>query len=76
MDELEQWPPCRPPDDVPSRYGYEVDGAIGALANRKAVGPDGIPAELLQVLADEGELDTLGNFHDIIVSVWREGGVP
>ena len=66
-DELKQWPPCRPLDDVPSRY--EVEEAIRALANRNAVGPDGLPAELLKVLADEGELNTLGKFHDIIVAV-------
>ena len=46
------------------------------MANRKAVGPDGLPAGLLKVLADEGELNTLGKFHDIIVAVWRGGGVP
>ena len=74
MDELKQWSPCRLLDDVPSRY--EVEEAIRALANRKAVGPDGLPAELLKVLADEGELNTLGKFHDIIVAVWRGGGVP
>ena len=50
--------------------------AIRALANRKAVGPDGLPAELLKVLCDEGELNTLGKFDDIIVAVWRGGGVP
>ena len=74
VDELKQWPPCRPLDDVSSRY--EVKEAIRALANRKAVGPDGLLAELLKVLADEGKLDTLGKFHDIIVAVWRGGGVP
>ena len=73
MHELKQWPPCRPLDDVPSRY--EVEEAIHALANRKVVGPDGLPAELLKVLADKGELNTLGKFHDIIVAVWRGGGV-
>ena len=73
-DELKQWPPCRPLDDVPSRY--EVEKAIRALANRKAVGPDGLPAELLKVLADVGEQNTLGKFHDIIVAFWRGGGVP
>ena len=50
VDELKQWPPCRPLGDVP--YRYEVEEAINALANRKAVGPDGLPAELLKVLAD------------------------
>ena len=47
--------------------------AIRALASQNVVGPDGLPAELLKVLADEGELDTLGRFHDIIVAVWRGG---
>ena len=74
VDELKQWPPCRPLDDVPSRY--EEGDAIRALANRKAVGPDGLPAEPLKVLADEGEADTFGKFHGIIVAVWRGGGVP
>ena len=46
------------------------------MANRKAVGLDGLPAELFKVLADEGQLNTLGKFHDIIVAVWRRGGVP
>ena len=74
MDELKQWPPSRPLDDVPSRY--EVEEAMRALANRKAAGPDGLPAERLKVLANEGEFNTLGNFHDIIVAVWMGGGVP
>ena len=73
-DELKQRPPRRTLDDVPSRY--EIEEAIRALANRKAVGPDGLPVEFLKVLADEGEFNTLGNFHDIIVAVWRGGGVP
>ena len=51
VDEIKQWPPCRPVDDVPSRY--EVAGAIRVLANQKAVGPGGLPTELLKVLADE-----------------------
>ena len=74
VDELKVWPPCSPLDDVPSRY--EVENAIRAMANRKAVGPDGLPAELLKVLADEGDSDTLGNFYEIIVAVWRGGVVP
>ena len=74
MDEFKQGPPCRPLDDVPSRY--EVEEAIRALANRKVIGPDGLPAERLKVLANGGELNTLGTFHDVIVCVWRGGGVP
>ena len=73
-DEHKQWPSCRPLDDVSSKY--EVEEAIRELANRKAVGPDGLPAELLKVLANEGELNTLGKFHDIIVAVWWRGDVP
>ena len=30
----------------------------------------------MKVLADKGELNTLGNFHNIIVAVGRGGGVP
>ena len=74
VDELKHGPSCRPVDNVPLRY--EVEEVIRALANRKAVGPDGLPAELLKALADEEELDTLGNFHDILVAVWRGGGMP
>ena len=74
VEELKQWPRCRPLDDVPSKY--EVEGAIRAFANRRAIGVDGRPVELLKVLADEGELNTLGKFNDIIVAVWTGGGMP
>ena len=53
VDELKQWSPCRPLDYVPSMY--EEEEATRALPNRKAVGPDGLPAELLKGLADERE---------------------
>ena len=46
------------------------------MANRKPAGPDGLPAELLMVVGDERELNTLGKFHVIIVAVLRGGGVP
>ena len=74
VDEIKKRSPCRPLDDAPSRY--EVEEAIRALANRKAVGPDGLPAELLEILTDERELKTAGRFHNIIVVVWMGGGVP
>ena len=35
-----------------------------------------LPAAFLKVLADERESDTLGNSHEVIVAVWRGGGVP
>ena len=46
------------------------------MANRTAVGPDGLPAELFKVLADEEELNKFGKFYHITVAVWRGGGVP
>ena len=46
------------------------------MANRKAVGPDGLPVEHLKVLVDEGDSDNLGSFYEIIVAVWRRGRVP
>ena len=46
------------------------------MANRRAVGPEGLPVELLRVLAHELESDTLGKFHEIIVDMWTGGGVP
>ena len=49
--------------------------AIRAMANRKAVGNDGLQAELLRVLANEEASDTLGSFYEIIVAVSR-GVVP
>ena len=73
VDEINQWPPRRPLDDVPSRH--EVGEAIRALANRNAVGPDGLPAELLKALADEGALNTLRNVpryhHRRVEGRWR-----
>ena len=71
--EIKQWPPCRPLDDIPSRY--EVEEASRALANRKTVRLDSLPAELLKVLADEGVLNTVGTSRDIVVAVRRGGGV-
>ena len=55
---------------------YEVEEAIRALENHEAVGPGGLPAELMKVLADEGESDTLAKFQEIVVPVWRRGDVP
>ena len=52
VDDLVQWTCGRLLDDAPSRYKEE---AIRVLANRKAVGPDGLAAELLSVLAESIE---------------------
>ena len=46
------------------------------MANRKAVGPDGLPSELLKLLADERGLNTLETFDNIIVAECRGRGGP
>ena len=46
------------------------------MANRKTVGPDGLPVELLKVLVDERDSDNLASFYETIVAVWRRGRVP
>ena len=46
------------------------------MANNKAVGPDGLPVELLKVLVDEGDSNNLASFYEIVVAVWRRGRVP
>ena len=53
-----------------------MEEAIRAMANNKAVGPDGLPVELLKVLVDEGDSDNLASFYEIVVAVWRRGRVP
>ena len=53
-----------------------MEEAIRAIANRKAVGPDGLPVELLMVLVDERDSDNLASFYEVVVAVWRRGRVP
>ena len=72
-DELKVWSPCSPLDDVPSRY--EVEEAIRAMANSKAIGPGGLPVELLKVPVDEGDPGNLRNFYEFVVAMWRRGRV-
>ena len=75
IDEIKQTSsPCTPLDDVPSRY--QVAWAFRALAKRKAVGPDGLPAWILKALADEGESETLVKLNEVVVAMWEGGGAP
>ena len=53
-----------------------MEEAIWAMADRKAVGPDGLPVGILEVLVDEGDSDNLVTFYEIVASVWRRGHVP
>lgn len=66
--------PVQAAERHPSRY--ELEEAICVIANRKAVGPDGLPADLLKILAGEGGSDTLGFFYEITVAMWRGEDVP
>ena len=46
-----------------------------AMANTKAVGPDGLPAELLK-LGLQKDRTTLLELHRLLTLIWREGKVP
>ena len=49
------------------------------MSNRKAVGPDELPAELLSLILDEdryGNRHILEQFHAIVIAISRSGGVP
>ena len=75
--------------DIPKRLPQQsVDSALGiepteeeiaiamkALANEKAVGPDGLSAELLK-LGLQHDRTTLLEFHRLTTLIWHEGKVP
>ena len=77
VEELKLWPPCTSLDDLPSIF--EVEEIIKSMSNRKSVGPDELPAELLKLALDEdrdGNRRILEQFHVIVIAIWRGGGVP
>ena len=53
----------------------EIATAMKAMANEKAVGPNGLPAELLK-LGLEQDRTILLEFHRLTTLIWREGKVP
>ena len=53
----------------------EIVTAMKAMANEKAVGPDGLPAELLK-LGLQQDRTILLEFHRLTALIWREGKVP
>ena len=53
----------------------ELIDAIRSLANRKAVGPDGIPVELFEI-ALNGDPALRQRLLDIVTGIWRGGEVP
>ncbi|CAB1103350.1 unnamed protein product [Ectocarpus sp. CCAP 1310/34] len=65
-DKVKRWPTCVPLDDIPSLL--EVEEAVREMANRKAVGPDDLPAELIKLFLD-GDQGLLREFHATVVDV-------
>ena len=53
----------------------ELTGAIHSLANGKAVGPDGVSVELFKITL-HGDTALRRRLLDIVVCIWRGGGVP
>ena len=49
--------------------------AMKATANAKAVGPDGLPAELLKLGLQQDRIVLL-ELHRLTTLIWREGKVP
>ena len=69
-----------PQQPVASALGIEpteedIASAMKAMANEKAVGPDGLPAELLK-LGLQQDWTILLEFHRLTTLIWREGKVP
>ena len=53
----------------------EIATAMKAMANAKAVGPDGLPAELLK-LGLQQDRTILRELHRLTILLWRQGKVP
>ena len=69
-----------PQHPVPSALGIEsteeeIATAMKAMANAKAVGPDGLPAELLK-LGLQQDRTILRELHRLTILIWRQRKVP
>ena len=53
----------------------ELTDAIHSLANRRAVGPDGVSVELFKIILN-GDPALRQRLLDIVVRIWRGGEVP
>lgn len=62
--QVKQLPKYVPLDDTPS--SFKDEGAIRGMTNRKAAGPDNVPAELIRVFLDRNQA-LLWRFHIIII---------
>ena len=54
----------------------EIATAMKAMANAKAVGPDGLPAELLKLGLQQEDRTILRELHRLTILIWRQGKVP
>ena len=54
----------------------EIATAMKAIPNAKAVGPDGLPAELLKLGLQQENRTILRELHRLIILIWRQGKVP
>ena len=70
---LPQHPPASALEMEPTEE--EITTAMKAMANAKAVGPDGLPAELLK-LGLQQDRTILLELHRLTTLIWREGKVP
>ena len=70
---LEQWPENMPLGVQPTVQ--ELTDAIRSLANRKAVGPDGLSVELFKITVN-GDPALRRRLFDIVIRVWRGGELP
>ena len=70
---LDQWPENMPLGVQPTMQ--ELTHVIRSLANRKAVGPDGVSIELFKITLN-GDPALRRRMFDIVVRIWRGGEVP
>ena len=75
--DIPNWLPQHP---VASAHGIEpteeeIATAMKEMANAKAVGPDGLPAELLK-LGLKQDRTILRELHRLTILIWRQGKVP
>lgn len=70
LSEIPQWPLASHLDDVPT--AAEIQTAISQMANGKAPGVDGIPAEIYK----ECSANLLPWLADLFEAIWKEAEVP
>ena len=69
LSEIPQWPPASRLDEVPTRA--EIQKAINQMSNGKALGTDGIPAEVFKKCSS----CLLPHLVDLFEAIWNEAAV-